>query len=166
MMNLSGLVSFLMIPAEEVLNTATEVVADAVATVGDAVSDVLPAATPAPSGTSGGPMEMLVTLGFPLLMLVAIWFFMMRPQRKREKQMVEMQESLKVGENVLTSAGFYGKIVSVGHDSFMIEFGADGGGRGVRVPVRKADVVGIKTPVMTPPPVQTAEIADKKGSSK
>jgi len=118
-----------------------------------------------PALTTGeSMMQLLLSFGLLPIMLVAFWFFMIRPQRKREKQMEEMQGSMKVGENVLTSAGFYGKIVSVGHDSFIVEFGGEGGGRGVRVPVRKADVVAIKTPVMTPPPVETA--ADKPSKKK
>ena len=120
-----------------------------------------PADTPSTPAT-GGMLESVLMLVGPLLMLAAIWFFMMRPQRKREKQMAEMQESMKAGENVLTSAGFYGKITGVGHDSFIVEFGGEGGGRGIRVPVRKADIVAIKTPVMTPPPVETAVEKPKK----
>jgi len=121
-----------------------------------------PTDTPTAVPGGGGLMEMVTLFGFPLLMLAAIWFFMMRPQRKREKQMAEMQETMKAGENVLTSSGFYGKITGVGHDSFIIEFGGEGGGRGIRVPVRKADVVAIKTPVMTPPPVETVAEKPKK----
>ena len=141
---------------------------EAVQSVVEAASDVVAQATEgaangAGQAATGNPlMDMLVGIGLPLLMMGAIWFFMMRPQRKREKQMAEMQGAMSVGESVLTSAGLFGKIVSVGHDSFIIEFGADGGGRGVRVPVRKADVVAIQTPVMTPPPVETAETKKKK----
>jgi len=110
---------------------------------------------------ASGPMDIVMLL-VPILMLVVVWFLMMRPQRKREKEMAEMQSAMKVGENVLTSAGLYGKIVSIGHDSFVVEFGAEGGGRGVRIPVRKSDIVGIKTPVMTPPPIETADTKGKK----
>jgi len=83
-----------------------------------------------------------------VLMLVAFWFFMFRPQRKREKAAREMQNSLRTGESIITSSGFYGKIVGVGTDALLIEFGEN---RGIRVWVRKSDIAGIKTPMMTPP---------------
>ena len=60
-----------------------------------------------------------------------------------------MQDSLAVGENIVTTSGFFGKIVGVGTNAFLIEFGE---GRGFKVWVRKNDIAGIKTPVMTPPP--------------
>ena len=138
-----------------------EVASEIVTATGELAAQATEAASNAAQSQTGNPMlDMVVSLGLPLLMLAAVWFFMMRPQRKREKAMVEMQETLKVGENVVTSAGFFGKIASVGHDSFIVEFGADTGGRSIRVPVKKGDVVGIQSPVMTPPPVKTAD--DKK----
>jgi len=120
--------------------------------------------TQAPEKTQDPLMGMVWSIGLPILMIGVIWFLMMRPQRKREKQMEIMQNEMKVGENVITSAGLYGKIASIGHDAFIIEFGADGGGRAIRVPVRKTDVVGIKSPSMTPPPVVIAE--DKPAKKK
>jgi preprotein translocase subunit YajC len=84
-------------------------------------------------------------------LFVALWFFMIRPQRKKAKEAKEMQGALKIGESVVTTSGFFGKIVGVGEDSFLIEFGEN---RGVRVWVRKGDIAGIKVPVMTPPPAE------------
>ncbi|MCL2407759.1 MAG: preprotein translocase subunit YajC [Defluviitaleaceae bacterium] len=81
-------------------------------------------------------------------MFLAMYFLMIRPQRKREKAMREMQSGLRVGDRVLTSSGMYGKIVSVGTDAFMVEFGDN---KGIRVPIRKSDVLGVKTPNMAPP---------------
>jgi len=66
-------------------------------------------------------------------MFAAMYFFLIRPQRKRDRQQKEMQSALKVGDRVVTSSGMYGKIVSVGGDAFMIEFGDI---RGIRIPVR------------------------------
>ena len=81
----------------------------------------------------------------------------MRPQRKQAKAHKEMQEGLRVGENVVTSSGFFGKIVGVGTDSFLVEFGQD---RGFKVWVRKSDIAGVRSPVMTPPPKDGEVIED------
>ena len=75
-----------------------------------------------------------------------MYFFMFRPQRKREKEMKNLQSSLRVGDNIVTSSGMYGKIMDVGQDCFVVEFGTN---RGVRIPIRKADVIGVKEPVLT-----------------
>ena len=112
------------------------------------------AGTSAEGGGGFGLFEGAGMIGMWVLMLVALWFFMFRPQRKREKETRNMQNNLNVGENIVTTSGFFGKIVGVGTDSFLIEFGE---GRGFKVWVRKSDIAGIKSPVMTPPKADSTE---------
>ena len=76
----------------------------------------------------------------------AMYFLLIRPQRKREKQVREMQASLKVGDPVITTSGFYGKIVGVSADAFLVEFGEN---RGLNIWVRKSDIAGSKAPTTT-----------------
>jgi len=91
------------------------------------------------------------------LVIVAMWFMLIRPQRKREKEVREMQSSLKVGDNVVTTSGFFGKIVGTGNDAYLIEFGEN---RGLNVWVRKTDIAGIKSPVTTAPKATEAPAAE------
>ena len=109
-----------------------------------------------PEGIFGG-----MAMFLPIILMVAVMYlFIIRPQRKQAKAAKEMQEGLRVGENVITTSGFFGKIVGVGTDAFLIEFGE---GRGIKVWVRKSDIAGVKSPVMTPPPKDdTKEIEEKK----
>ncbi len=106
------------------------------------------AAVPADAGSLlGGGFG---TFGMLLMWIVIIgvfYFFTIRPQRKREKEMQNMQQSLQPGDMVVTSAGMFGKVISVGEDCFVIEFGTN---RGVHIPVRKSDILGIKTPNINP----------------
>jgi len=111
-----------------------------------------------PQQEDAGMFGMLGMLAPFLLMFVAMYFLIMRPQRKQAKAAKEMQENMRVGENVMTTSGFYGKIVGVGTDAFLVEFGQD---RGIKVWVRKSDIAGVKSPIMTPPPREDA-IEDKK----
>jgi preprotein translocase subunit YajC len=140
----------------------------------DKTEGAAPTVTDAAAGGAGAvqPAEDVGLLALlPQLLMfgglfVAMYFFLIRPQRKRDKEQREMQQALRVGDKVLTSAGFYGKIVDVGTDSFIIEFGDN---RGVRVPVRKTDVLGIKTPDMSPPNkefIAEDEKEDKKEDKK
>ena len=104
---------------------------------------------PAPPAEAPFPWMMLVVWAG---VLGAMYFLMFRPQRKREQQMKEMQAAVKSGDNIVTSGGLFGKVTDVGTDSFIVDFGVSG--RSVRIPVLKGDVVGIREPVMTPPPVE------------
>ena len=82
-----------------------------------------------------------------------VWFLLMRPQKKREKKLKELQATIKAGDNVVTNAGIFGKVADVGTDCFVVEMGISG--RTVKVPVLKSDVLGVREPVLTPPPKDT-----------
>ena len=93
-----------------------------------------------------GMMPMLLIWGGVILVMYLLMF---RPQRKREKQMKEMQAGITTGDNIVTNAGLFGRVADVGEDCFIIEFGTN---RGIRIPVLKSEVVGIRAPKMTPEP--------------
>ena len=105
-----------------------------------------------PPDTGGGFNPMFMILLYVAL-FAAAYFFMIRPHRKREKAMKELQSTIKTGDNIVTSNGFFGRVTDVGTDCFVIEFGVSG--RTMRVPVLKSDVLGVREPVLTPPPKET-----------
>ena len=90
-------------------------------------------------------------------LFVGMYFLLIRPQRRRDKKMKEMQSSIKVGDNVVTTGGLFGRIADVGEDCFIVEFGTN---RGIRIPVQKSDVLGIKAPKTTPAPKDALEKKD------
>ena len=59
------------------------------------------------------------------LMFVALYFFMIRPQKKQERETNEMRNNLKVGDEITTIGGIIGKIVSIKEETVMIETGHD-----------------------------------------
>ncbi len=67
-------------------------------------------ASPSGGGESGNPMGMLLPL---VAVLVIFWFFMIRPQAKRQKELKKFRDSLQKGDNIVTAGGIYGKVVSV-----------------------------------------------------
>ena len=85
--------------------------------------------------TSLAPMLIMV------LMFVALYFFMIRPQKKQEKQVNDMRNSLQVGDEITTIGGIIGKIVSIKEETVTIETGRDGSKiRILRSAVRCVDV--------------------------
>ena len=63
-----------------------------------------------------------VLLGVMLLMM---YFMVIRPQRTREKQQTEMRNSIEVGDGVTTIGGVVGRVVSVKDDTILVETGSD-----------------------------------------
>ncbi len=75
--------------------------------------------------TPSGPLSMLVTFLPLVLMFVVMYFILIRPQKKREKQIQEMRNSIQIGDEVVTSGGIIGLVVSIKDDTVLIETGND-----------------------------------------
>lgn len=91
----------------------------------------------------GGTMGIFATVLYMVFFFVIMWLLIIRPQRKREKEISKMQSEIKVGQYVLLNSGEYGKIVDVVNDLFIIEFGLN---KSVRIPVKKAAVAAVQEP--------------------
>ena len=85
-----------------------------------------------PAGGAGG-------MGSTLFMLVAIiavfYFFMIRPQQKKQKELQKSREAMSTGDRVVTAGGIHGRIKEVGDTWFLVEV-ADG----VRLKFEKTSV--------------------------
>lgn len=69
------------------------------------------------------------------LLFVVFYFFMIRPQMKKQKEIKKFRESITVGDKVITSGGIYGKVKEIKPDSFLLEIAEN-----VRVNVDKSSV--------------------------
>ena len=60
-----------------------------------------------------------------VVMFAALYFFMIRPQKKQEREVNNMRNNLKVGDEITTIGGIIGKIISIKEETVMIETGHD-----------------------------------------
>lgn len=60
-----------------------------------------------------------------VLMIAAMYFLLIGPQRKKDKQAKQMRDNLEIGDEVITNGGIIGLIVSIKDDSVVIESGGD-----------------------------------------
>ena len=70
-------------------------------------------------------MEGLASLLPLIIILVLMYFLMIRPQNKKDKQIKEMRNSLQVGDEIITIGGICGKIVKTKDETIVIQVGAD-----------------------------------------
>ena len=61
--------------------------------------------------------NMLATLLPLVLLLVIMYFLLIRPQKKREKQVNEMRSNVRVGDEIITIGGICGKVVKTKDES-------------------------------------------------
>jgi preprotein translocase subunit YajC len=71
-----------------------------------------------PEAQTGGNWTFFIMI---LLMFVVMYFFMIRPQQKRQKQLKEMRKSLGKGDKIVTQGGIFGTIVDVRDEFFLVE---------------------------------------------
>ncbi len=88
------------------------------------------------SGSSTG--SSIFSLGLLLLVPVGMYFFMIRPQRRRMRDQQELQAALSVGDEIITTSGIYGTITGEdGPTRFWIEIDDD-----VQIRVARAAIQG------------------------
>ena len=89
-------------------------------------------------GQQGGeegqsPYGSFIFLG---LIIVVFYFFMIRPQMKKQKEMKQFRSSLEQGDKVVTTGGIYGKIADIKDDTLTIEIDTN-----VKIKVAKSAVL-------------------------
>ena len=75
-------------------------------------------AAPAGQAPAGGGWSLWLMLA---LMFVVIWFFMIRPQRKQQKELEKFRNALKRGDKVVTIGGIYGTVDEIKDKTVLIK---------------------------------------------
>ena len=70
----------------------------------------------------GGQLSMILPL---IILLLVMYFLLIRPQKKREKEVNAMRSGVQVGDEIITIGGICGKIVKTKEESLVIQVGAD-----------------------------------------
>ncbi|MDR1258206.1 MAG: preprotein translocase subunit YajC [Tannerellaceae bacterium] len=95
------------------------------------LSILLDSAAPSATGASSGIVSFL-----PIIAIVIIfYFFMIRPQQKRQKNIQKAREAIKAGDKVVTAGGIYARVKEVSDNYMLLEI-ADG----VRIRIDKNSV--------------------------
>ena len=91
-----------------------------------------------------------------LFFVLIFYFFIIRPQRKRQKQHNDLISGIGRGDQVITIGGFFGTVREVREDSFQIELA-----EGVRVRILKS---AVQTKRVAAEPTPTAALSDESKS--
>ena len=55
----------------------------------------------------------------------AMYFIMIRPQKKKQKKEQELRDNIQIGDEIVTIGGIYGRVIALKDDSIIIESGPD-----------------------------------------
>jgi len=91
----------------------------------------------APAAPAGGESSLLTMLPL-VLMFVVLYFVMIRPQMKRQKEHKAMIDALAKGDEVVTAGGVLGKVARIGESYVHVEVG-----NGVELQLQRSAVVQV-----------------------
>lgn len=70
---------------------------------------------------TGNPLPLILMIG----LFVVMYFFMIRPQKKQEKEIARMRNSIIVGDEICTNGGILGRVCSIKDDILTLELNKD-----------------------------------------
>ena len=82
-------------------------------------------------------MTVLMLVGW----LAIMYFLLIRPQKKQQKQMDELRNTIQPGDNIMTTGGFYGVVLDVVDDTVIVEFGNN---KNCRIPMHKNAIAEVE----------------------
>ena len=88
------------------------------------VYQLLTTATDTASG-NGDILSSVISYAPILVVIIAFYFVLIRPQQNKDKEDKAMRENLDIGDEIVTAGGIIGRIVSIKDDTLVIETGSD-----------------------------------------
>ena len=89
--------------------------------------------------------ESTASMGMMILWMVVIfgvmYFLMIRPQKKEQKRLQAMLNSMEVGDSIVTTSGFYGVIIDMTEEDVIVEFGNN---KNCRIPMRNQAIAEVE----------------------
>ncbi|MDR1598990.1 MAG: preprotein translocase subunit YajC [Oscillospiraceae bacterium] len=103
--------------------TLLDAVNEAAPAVTDAALDPAAPAEAEAVAEAASPLAMVIQVVPFLLIGVVLYFMMIRPQRKKDKQVKDMLSNLKVGDRVTTIGGMHGTVTGIRDDNLVVAVG-------------------------------------------
>jgi preprotein translocase subunit YajC len=93
------------------------------------------------TSTSGDSSSMIIMIVWLAVMFGIMYFLMIRPQKKEQKRLASMVNSMEVGDAVVTTSGFYGIVIDITEEDVVVEFGNN---KNCRIPMKKSAITQVE----------------------
>ena len=90
---------------------------------------------------ASGTASMGVMILWIVVLFGVMYFLMIRPQKKEQKRVQAMLNSMEVGDSIVTTSGFYGVIIDMTEEDVIVEFGNN---KNCRIPMQRAAIAQIE----------------------
>ena len=86
-------------------------------------------------------MGMVGAIVWMVVLFGIMYFLMLRPQKKEQKRLQAMLNSMEVGDSIVTTGGFYGVVIDMTEEDVIVEFGNN---KNCRIPMRKQAIAEVE----------------------
>ncbi|MBQ2053782.1 MAG: preprotein translocase subunit YajC [Eubacterium sp.] len=91
-------------------------------------------------GNGGGA---IFIIGYVAFLLLIVYFLFIKPSKKQRKEQEELMNSIKPGDTIMTTSGFYGTVIGMDDDTVIVEFGNN---KNCRIPMHKKAIAEVEKP--------------------
>ena len=95
------------------------------------------------TAANSGVMSTGMLIMWLVIMFGMMYFLMIRPQKKEQKRLQAMLNSMEVGDSIVTTGGFYGVIIDMTEEDVIVEFGNN---KNCRIPMEKSAISKVEKP--------------------
>ena len=99
--------------------------------------------TTATADAAASSANTFIIIAIYVVLFGFLYFVMIRPQRKEQKQKAQTLAALAVGDSVRTTGGFIGTVIDINDDMVIVEFGNN---KNCRIPMVKEAIVEVEKP--------------------
>lgn len=126
-------------------------------------SDAVATTTEAVATSTGGSNPTTLILAYFVILGLIMYFFSIKPAKKKEQAAETMRNSVKIGDSVLLKTGMFGKVVDVTYENFIIELGLN---KTVNVPVLKSEIYAVREVNLSNDAPPAPALPEKKSKNK
>jgi len=106
------------------------------------IYNLLMAGSTVASGGDNGLVKSIMGPGSIVLMFAIFYFLIIKPQRKRQKEMEQMLNELKIQDKVITTGGIYGKVVNIKKEKNIVVLKIDDA-TNTKIEIQKNAIAGV-----------------------
>ena len=94
------------------------------------------------TGAAGGN-SVVFLVGYVVFLVLIVYFLFVKPSKKQRKEQESRMNSIKPGDTIMTTSGFYGTVIGMDEDTVIVEFGNN---KNCRIPMHKKAIAEVEKP--------------------
>ena len=94
------------------------------------------------TGAAGGN-SVVFLVGYVVFLVLIVYFLFVKPSKKQRKEQESLMNSIKPGDTIMTTSGFYGTVIGMDEDTVIVEFGNN---KNCRIPMHKKALAEVEKP--------------------